>query len=117
MGLRSTEIQPFRYAFGSAYSLLTVREGHRLGPFLLLSRTCAFALEWRLCLDISRGLVAQSAFIYGHVRKFEVRGEALFFRGEEIQGPDHGAGPVFIHWFHLPASPNIRSLHYGIRHM
>lgn len=94
MGLRNTERQPFCCAFCRAYCLFTVRmeSGRRLGHFVLLSRAWAFALEWRLYPDISRGLVAKSAFIYGHVRKLESRGEALFYRGEEIQGPKHGAG-------------------------
>lgn len=62
-------------------------------------------------------LITKTAFIYGHVRKLELRGEALVYREEEIQGPKHQAGRIFIHWFHLTASHNICSLYYGIRHM
>lgn len=59
----------------------------------------------------------KNVFIYGHVKKLELRGEALVYRGEEIQGPPNQAGYVFVHWFHLTASRNTCSLHYGIRHM
>lgn len=33
--------------------------------------------------------VAKNTFVYGHVRKLELRGEALVYRGEEIQRPKY----------------------------
>lgn len=87
--------------------------------FVLQRRTRTLTMELRLFLNhFSRGSGSQKYFfIYGHVGKLELRGEALVYRGEEIQGPRHQAGHVFIHWPHLTASRNICSLHYGIRPM